>query len=42
MVDTVRLVQARDYRRALLNAAGTGALTVAAAAGGLALAAVIF
>lgn len=42
MVDTVRLIQARDYRRALLNALGTGALAIAAAAGGLGLAAVTF
>lgn len=42
MVDTVRLVQARSYRRALFNALGTGVLTVAAAASGLALARVIF
>jgi len=42
MVETVRLVQGGDYRGAVLNALGTGALTVAAAAVGYGLAAIIF
>jgi fluoride exporter len=35
MVETVRLVQAGDHTRAVLNAVGTGVATVAAAAAGL-------
>jgi CrcB protein len=41
MVETVRLVQGGDYRKAVLNALGTGVLVVAAVAAGLALAAYI-
>ena len=37
MVETVRLVQAGDHTRAILNALGTGLATVTAAAAGLGL-----
>ncbi|QCU77972.1 CrcB family protein [Citricoccus sp. SGAir0253] len=37
MVETVRLVQAGDHTRAVLNVLGTGVATVAAAAAGLGL-----
>ncbi|WP_291377766.1 CrcB family protein [Demequina sp.] len=42
MAETVRFVQGGDYRRAVINALGTGVLTVAAAAVGYALASVLF
>ncbi|EYT62041.1 chromosome condensation protein CrcB [Dietzia sp. UCD-THP] len=38
MVETVRLVQGGDYRKALVNVVGTGIAVVAAVAAGLALA----
>lgn len=41
MADTVRLARAGDVRAAVLNAVGTAALTVAAAAGGLATAVLV-
>jgi CrcB protein len=42
MVETVRLVQAEDYRRASANAFGTLVLAVAAAAAGVGIAALIW
>ncbi|NKX55652.1 fluoride efflux transporter FluC [Arthrobacter mobilis] len=42
MVETVRLAQGGDHRRAVLNALGTGVLTVAAVLGGLAVARLVF
>jgi CrcB protein len=42
MVETVRLVQAEDYRRAFANAFGTLILAVAAAAAGVGIAALVW
>jgi CrcB protein len=42
MVETVRLVQLKDYRRAAVNAFGTLVIAVAAAAAGVGIAALVW